>query len=310
MENISLAYAEIKSKLEKALSIASKYGKIIGFVSRFTPSRISDEGPILQFDVDPYEYFINHECVASAGNFLAVVDIKTCEIVSLRIKGIERKDVMAEARVPEAMGLKPKIDASGLITKARIYAEPLLAWNPETNEVKAVTYVIEPQSPVIKPKSEVLEKIIGLPNEGVVLGALTVNEVNFEYVKVKLPLRAFYQHILVLGTTGSGKTTFLKNLIISLLNAKDYKIDESLKPTVIVIDSTKDYLHTILEPKWEVIDPYLRKVEENLALYLMNGSWNVPQEITIILPITKYLISELCDNENIKDSEISVFGGL
>ena len=227
-DNVMRAYIEAKARLEKALKLASEYGEIVGFVSRFTPSKVDETSPLIQFDVDPYYYFLKFESIAITGTYLAAVDVKSGYVISLRVKGIERRDIMAEIGVPDTSGLTPKIDASGLITRARIKAEPLLAWNPETDEVKAATCVIEPQSPIIKPKPEILEKILGLPSEGVILGSLTMGEEVIEGAKVRLPLKAFYQHILVLGTTGSGKTTTVYSCInhikkpeISIITAEE-----------------------------------------------------------------------------------------
>ncbi len=291
--DIAKAYIEAKARLEKALKSASEYGEIVGFVSRFTPSRVDESSPLIQFDVDPYQYFLKFDSIAATGTYLAVIDVKSGHVISLRVKGVERRDIMAEIGVPDSSGLTPKLDASGLITRARVKAEPLLAWNPETDEIKAATCVIEPQSPVIKPKPEVLEKILGLPSEGVVLGSLTMAEEVVEGAKVRLPLKAFYQHILVLGTTGSGKTTFMKNLIVSLLNMKEYSIKPfNMKPTVIVIDSTRDYVHMMLDRLWEET-PNINLEHETKLARTIYGDIEPPSKVTVIVPVTKILIGKL-----------------
>lgn len=300
--DITKAYIEAKVRLEKALRDALEYGEIVGFVSRFTPSKADESSHLIQFDVDPYQYFTKFESIATTGTYLAAIDIKSGYVVSLRVKGVERRDLMSEVGVPDTSGLTPKIDASGLITRARVKAEPLLIWNPETDEVKAATCVIEPQSPIIKPKPRILEKILGLPSEGVVLGSLTMAENVIEGAKVRLPLKAFYQHILVLGTTGSGKTTFMKNLITALLNMKEYTIKPvNMKPTVIVIDSTRDYVHMVLDRLWEET-PNINLEFEAKLVESVYGDIKPPNKITIIVPVTRMLtekIHEYCKERNI-----------
>lgn len=289
LEELNKAYIEAKGKLEEALRRAEVYGKIIGFVSRLAPSRIGSDGSLVQFEVDPLEYFRSHEEVSVAGSYLATVDVKTGEIVSLRIKNVERRDVMSELGIPEAIALQTQLDASGLVTRARVIAEPLLAWNPENDEVKAAAYVIEPQSPIIKPNPEVFEKILGLPKEGVVLGLLAIGEKPLK-VKVKLPLHALYQHMLVLGTTGAGKTTFIKNFIVALLNKLNFSVEEGYEPTVVVLDSTKDYVHMVLESFWKQEKGF--ETEEFIAKEVFGDIKNV-SKATIVIPVTKQLCEKL-----------------
>lgn len=289
LEKLNEAYIEAKDKLEEALKKAKRYGKIVGYVSRFAPSRIGSEGSLVQFEVEPLEYFRSHEDVSIAGAYLAAVDVKTGEIVSLRIKSVERRDVMSELGVPEAIALQARLDASGLITRAKVTAEPLLSWNPERDEVKAATYVIEPQSPIIKPNPKVFEKILGLPMEGVIVGLLAVGERPLK-VKIKLPLHALYQHVLVLGTTGAGKTTFIKNLIYALLSELDFNVEENNKPTTIVLDSTRDYVHIVLENVWKQ-EPNMEQ-EKELAGTLFGNVKGINDAI-IIIPITKQLVENL-----------------
>lgn len=289
IEELNKAYIEAKGKLEEALKKAEKYGKIIGFVSRLAPSRIGSDGSLVQFEVDPLEYFRSHEEVSVAGSYLAAVDVKTGEVVSLRIKNVERRDVMSELGIPEAIALQTQLDASGLVTRARVVAEPLLAWNPEKDEVKAAAYVIEPQSPIIKPNPEIFEKILGLPEEGVVLGLLAIGEKPLD-VKIKLPLHALYQHMLVLGTTGAGKTTFIKNFIIALLNKLSFSVEEGYEPTIVVLDSTKDYVHMVLESVWKLEKNV--ETEEFIAEKVFGNIRNI-SKAKIIIPVTKQLCEKL-----------------
>jgi len=210
---------DIEEKLKKAIEFSEKIGRIVGFVSRTSPSLINEEGGYVVFDVDPVVYFQNYSMLAQAGSILGVVDIKTMNVVSLKVLSVERRDILAELDLPDMYYPLPHSEASGLLTKTRIKAKPLLAYNPEADELTVANYVIEPQSPVVLlTDTHIIQKIMGLPTTGVFLGYATIGDTPaFEgNAPLFLPLKAFYQHILVLGTTGSGKTTLTNTLLYEL----------------------------------------------------------------------------------------------
>jgi DNA helicase HerA-like ATPase len=75
---------------------------------------------------------------------------------------------------------------------------------------------VDPLSVVFRPSPEFIAKMLGLPREGILLGRLYAG--GFELpVEVRLPERAMYQHVLVVGTTGAGKTVLLKNMALSAI---------------------------------------------------------------------------------------------
>ena len=292
-------YKHVDRLLQKAEKIALEHGIIVGRVSRQAPSSINEEGGALIFDVDPEIYFNNYIDLAQSGGYLAVVDIKTGDIVSLQIIEVERRDVLSELQLPDFTLSLPLPEPTGLLTRTRVKAKPLLAYNPENGVVQAANYVIEPQSPIIKPlKPETVQRILGLPTEGVFLGYVTIGEAPIfnGLTPLFIPVKAFYQHILVLGTTGSGKTTLLKNLVASIYSGYKY---EGERPTIIVMDPNKDYVHLPLKPLWEKTPGINWDLEVDLARNISDYV-RKPNGIMIILPITQYVIDRL-----IHESEIT-----
>ncbi|MEM0380459.1 MAG: DUF87 domain-containing protein [Desulfurococcaceae archaeon] len=292
MENI---IKELEEKFEKAYRLANEYGEIIGWVSRTSPSSISEEGGLVIFDVEPAIYFKDFIEIASPGSYLAVVDIKTCHIISLNIVSVERRDLLAELDLSDMYISVPNREVSGLLTRTRIKAKPLLAYDTSTDSVFIANYVIEPQSPVIRLKSSrIISKILGLPDNGLFIGYVTTGDRPIFDSKaiLYLPLKALYQHVLVLGTTGSGKTTLLKNMISSINNNNSSNRGNI---TLLIMDPNKDYLTLFLKPTWDfsTLDSDLeKKMIENISSIISKTNG-----LTIILPLTKYSINNIINTE-------------
>ena len=71
-------------------------------------------------------------------------------------------------------------EAESIITNTVSEAEPLLAYDPDSGRLTMANFAIEPQSPVIIPKPEVLIPSLGLFNEGAlkesyIIGALVLS---------------------------------------------------------------------------------------------------------------------------------------
>ncbi|ABN70282.1 AAA ATPase [Staphylothermus marinus F1] len=285
--------AKLEKKFRKAVEIAEKYGDIIGWVSRTSPSSITEEGGIVIFDVDPATYFSNFIDIASAGSYLAVVDIKTEHIISMKVLGVERRDILAELDLPDMYISLPGREVSGLLTRTRVKAKPLLEYDPETGSVSIANYVIEPQSPVIKLRNPVvIQKILGLPTEGVFIGYVTIGDKPVFDIgaPLYLPLKTFYQHVLVLGTTGSGKTTLLKNMVTSLYSR--YNIRNEIDTTMIIMDPNRDYVTLPLKPRWEFSEGVDKELEQKI-LEKTKDKVKRPKGLVIILPITRYVIERI-----------------
>ncbi len=288
---------DLEKRIEKAIEIANEYGEIIGWVSRTSPSSIDEEGGLVTFDVDPTVYFNAFIDIASAGSYLAVVDIKTGHIISLRVVKVERKDILAELDLPDMNISLPRGEPTGLLTKTRVKAKPLLAYDPVSKVVSVANYVIEPQSPVIRPKKiDVIQKILGLPTEGVFIGYATVgdNPIFDAGAPIFIPLKAFYQHILVLGTTGSGKTTLLKNMIASIQSRYNFPKEQNV--TLIIVDPNRDYVTLPLKPTWVFGEGLNRVLEEKMIKYAVENV-SRPKGLVIILPLTSYVVERLVKTE-------------
>ena len=283
----------LEEKLQVAIKIASSLGEIVGYVSRTSPSLINEEGGYVVFDVNPVVYFQNFLSLAQAGSILGVVDIKSLNVISLKVITVERRDILAELDLPDMYAPIPHTEASGLLTKTRIKAKPLLAYNFETGEVLVANYVIEPQSPVVLLRDQsVIQKIMGLPQDGVFIGYATIGDIPAfgGNAQLFLPLKAFYQHVLVLGTTGSGKTTLLKNMIASMYCG--YNLPGQ-RASIIVFDPNKDYVAISLRPLWKTaIDVPGEELE--LAKRVESYVRGVPGVI-VVLPITRNVVEEYAE---------------
>jgi DNA helicase HerA-like ATPase len=160
--------------------------------------------------------------------------------------------------------------------------------------VSVANYVIEPQSPVIKPRDQhVIQRILGLPTNGVFLGYVTIGDKPIFDVEAPLflPLKAFYQHMIVLGTTGSGKTTLLKNVLTSIYSK--YKLSsEEANVSIIVMDPNRDYVSLPLKPIWEYGEGVDRDLEENILKKTLDKVKR-PKGLVIILPITRFVIENI-----------------
>ncbi len=77
---------------------------------------------------------------------------------------------------------------------------------------------VEIHSFVRFPEPGEVTKMLGLPRDGIHIGSLALPDGRpLPGEDVYLPETALRHHVLVVGTTGSGKTVFLKNLIYELL---------------------------------------------------------------------------------------------
>ena len=296
---------ELQSLLEenrrRAESIAKKIGlrgKIIGWVSPYEAAQVGGRGNYIRVIAEPDDYINEHDkkLIARSGAILAAVDLVTLEVISLRVVEVSRADHSSSFGESEALTPYPIVhDVGGLLTKPQITVEPLLAFKCKEveDEVKlyegrVADYVIEPRSPVVIPRPKYLERLVGIKGD-VVLGVYTIGEEPLlsegGVARVLIPFEALFSHTLILGTTGSGKTTFVKNLIKSLFNLKDKNI------AIVCVDDNGDYIQTIFDPVWDVEDE-VRSEEEELARQLYGSIKGLKEiNVNILVPITKYFIA-------------------
>ena len=273
----------LEEKARKAVEIAGKYGSLVGYVSRFSPVSVDLENATVVFDVDPSIYYSRLNDPSNPlyrmGSILAVVDPKTLHLVSVRVKEIRRLDELAGLGVDEPLGTPLHPDTSTLMTRTKIIGEILLEYDPVEEKAFPSNLSIEPQSPVIDPDPSVLARLLGLPGreDGVLLGSLSFNSIlvkNGE-IPLVLPYKVMLQHTLILGTTGSGKTTLVKNMIASTLN------DNPGKATV-VFDLNQDYIQLLLPPLQEP-----SRGEEAKVYHSLYRGVREPDSIVIVSPVSR-----------------------
>lgn len=272
-------------RVRRAEELAAEYGldpgtgtPIIGRVSRSIPARVEEGENIVVAELDPLLIFSEKEVllsVLSINTYLGIVDVKTGEIVVARLVGAERLDATYGAypssfEVPRVELEEPEPGA--LISTPRVHLRPILIYDPGTGENKQASYIVDPQSPVFIPNPERLPSLLGLPTgrDVAVVGALTVGDSPIILrsggrplgARVGIPFHALLKHVFVVGTTGAGKTTFLKNMVYSLTSSVEVS---GSRPVVMVLDANRDYLAAPFPPRWRFRDDLLGERERMLA---------------------------------------------
>jgi len=259
----------IETNMERAFQKAEKLGEVIGIVSRKTPSKLAQEYGVVVIEVDPATYYRVGTSL-SVGDYLIAVDIRTLKAVGLKVVSVSRADIVSEVRSMPAITLEP--DVEGLLTSAVLEAAPLL-----TEDSEPLGMPIEPQSPVVIPtNTDVLARVIGLPSQGLILGGLHTGSSSIAggRIPMYLPRTEVFKHMMIIGTTGSGKTTFVKNLI--------YSIHTSWPETMVaVVDAAGDYTQIALPPP---NCPEGHEIYVNSCRDLLE---RVPKWITVLVPIKR-----------------------
>ncbi len=285
---------ELARRFENAYALAGEAGSIVGRVSRYWEV-VSGPGSRVRIEVDPETYFRGYLApYQRVGDYLVAVDPKTRRLVLLRTTRIYRSDLLAAVGVePPISTYKPgsieSVEPLGAATLTLVEAEPLLEADPDLREppTPAVTS-LEPQSPVADPKPEVLARLLSLPGEGVLLGALSGpgGLVKRGLVPVRLPFKALLQHVLIVGTTGSGKTTLIKNMIASIYTGWSPR-----RPLVLVLDLNEDYVQVPFNPMREGLAS-LRSDPVYQGIY---KSVEPPHGELILLPASRDLLAGLAE---------------
>jgi DNA helicase HerA-like ATPase len=291
---------EIEERSGKAEEIARSVGEVVGRVSPYTESQTGAGGSEIRVLLEVDEYIRRKTLLAQPGAILAAVDLATLDVVSLKVVGVSRVDLYSMVGAREALTPYPIVhDPRGLLAKPQLLVEPLLAFRFDDGrllEGRAATYAIEPRSPVVLPKPEYLETLVGMRGE-VVLGAYTIGEepvmLGGRVARALLPFDDLFYHTFVVGTTGSGKTTFIKNLIKSLLN-----LNKGV--AVVCIDENGDYVQTVFDPRWELESEGAEKLEREIANQLYGGVGGL-KEITVLLPVTKHLAKGIASVEKLAE---------
>ncbi len=233
----------LEDMVARAYREAERHGRLIGRVSRYSEVR-TEAGGRVRVEVDPEVYYRVEGPHRRVGDYLVIIDPKTLNAVLARVAGITRLDEIAGLGVdPPLSPYTSSPDPQSLLTLTFIDVEPLLEAPLEGGPPAPAVSAIEPQSPVIDPEPGLLERLLHLPGEGVTLGALASpgGLVKGGRVPVRLPLKVFLQHVLIIGTTGSGKTTLMKNMAASMMSLSN-------PPLLVVMDLNQDFIQLPLEP--------------------------------------------------------------
>ncbi|AET34138.1 ATP-binding protein [Pyrobaculum ferrireducens] len=240
-------------------------GEKIGVVSA---SEVIAVGPQHRITVEiPFDVYAKH--LIKVGDLLLIETRVHKSLVLAQVSSIKRQHLAA------LLGIRaldaPIEDSQGLSTPAVIELEPLAECaSIENCDPVQPASPIDPLSSVYIPSSEVVAKMLGIPQVGVLLGKLYINkELD---VEVRLPPEAVFMHILAVGTTGAGKTTFLKNIALSAY--------WDLGITPIAFDFQGDFIHLTIPAQgaryrhlnrltvvWPVTRSFLHRESETLIRY-------------------------------------------
>ncbi len=224
---------------ELAIKLASN-GELVGHVTKAYPVEVLEGRRVVAIEVgfNDYMRFISRGLRVGIGSILAILNPLTKCLFLGTVVGYKREDLLSILNVPI---LNPPKDPTTIQTPLILYVD-LIAEGDLSSEgivegIRPPATPIEPNSPVFIPKPEVIMEMLGLPRDGVLVGYLrTGSDIRYD-IGVKLPLDTLYHHVLVVGTTGSGKTVLLKNIATSVV--REYG---GLRPLVIALDLQGDYV--------------------------------------------------------------------
>lgn len=265
----------IKDKIEKAKALAITLGVIVGRVARSIPNKVDEENYITNVIIDAPTYY-KYPFLGKMGVLLGAVDIKSLYFVLLRVVGYERSDVssllFSESPIISSNDTGEE-EPGSLISNVVVKCEMLTKVNVlESTEPEAADIVIEPQSPVIIPQPEIIERSLDTNRGLLKLGYLDNPS---SQVKVAISLDDLNYHMLLLGTTGAGKTSFVKDLIAGIYKAAD-------DTRALIFDATGDYYHIFLPP-----DRTNKTVKQSVSMFESLYSRMTDIDLGIIYPVTK-----------------------
>jgi len=265
----------IKDKIEKAKALAITLGVIVGRVARSIPNKVDEENYITNVIIDAPTYY-KYPFLGKIGVLLGAVDIKSLYFVLLRVVGYERSDVssllFSESPIISSNDTGEE-EPGSLISNVVVKCEMLTKVNVlESTEPEAADIVIEPQSPVIIPQPEIIERSLDTNRGLLKLGYLDNPS---SQVKVAISLDDLNYHMLLLGTTGAGKTSFVKDLLAGIYKAAD-------DTRALIFDATGDYYHIFLPP-----DRTNKTVKQSVSMFESLYSRMTGIDLGIIYPVTK-----------------------
>lgn len=232
-------------KLARTLAVSnSQTGEVVGRVSRVSPVEVDENEFVINVVVD-HEVYYKYPFLGRLGVLLAAVDIRTLSVVLMRAVGYQRKDANVVAVTSKDVAEVLEGDSEepgGLLTNVIVKCRPLTRVDVlDHNAVEVGDLVVEPQSPVVLPKAWLVEQALSLNRGSVKLGVLHESYSAGQEVVVSVDVSDLNYHALVLGTTGAGKTSFIKDLLSSLYISQP-------EDRAFVLDATGDYYNSFLPP--------------------------------------------------------------
>ncbi len=291
VKTIRAASERYRELLNLADRVASKLAQSLGNVTILGRVSMLEQigGDSVPVDIPPHVWVdISHRWpqILSPGYYVGIVDPKTLTLLIAVVEEARIASALAGLRgsgAPTYIGVEasssPVQAAAYHMVSLRLLVKPVLAVhlgaegaekiaNSDEPAVivaswKTATPMVppDPDSPVFIPKPELLETLLLAEHgDGVAVGALGVMDNLYvagdNVVPVRLPWKTLVKHMLVTGTTGSGKTSFVKNLLLNAVRTN--------KAVALVLDANGDYVAAALPgyvPE-ELLDSNRRKVLE------------------------------------------------
>jgi len=276
----------LKELLNLAEDIARKLSVndyVMGYVTRVRPVDVKEGRNLISIDVSFHDYLklgTEGGYLPGIGSILCIVNPIAKTLVLGIVRGFRREDLASIMNIPIPTPPKdPSTLQTPLILNLELIAEADI--REELSNIRPPATPIEPGSPVIIPKPNIVKEMLGVPKQGVLIGHLiSGSQIRYD-IDIRLPLDTFYHHILVIGTTGSGKTVLLKNIALSVI--REYSKED---PLIVAFDLQGDYL-TLTQPN--------RGPSNELRMY------EPLSEITVIIPVTKLVINHVRDVDRINE---------
>ncbi|ABM80510.1 ATP-binding protein [Hyperthermus butylicus] len=255
--------------MEEAERIAAKLAAAspLGLQGGMVVARVSVQQGQAGITVDmPPEAWVRlaHEIpeILSTGYYYLVIDPKTFNLIVAQLVAVERQPLLEAQRAPTTFVPLEKPHSMVVLSNVsplKLHLEPMLAVHldeeararlvkaGDPGEAAAVLEKLQPVaavappdpgSPVVIPHPDVLAALLA-HSEGVPVGALAVMDRVYvaggRAIPVRLTWSVLVKHVLVTGTTGSGKTSLVKNIMYAALN-----MDGEL--VAAVLDAGGDYV--------------------------------------------------------------------
>ncbi|WP_016730538.1 ATP-binding protein [Saccharolobus islandicus] len=245
--NLENVIDELRKKLDDAENEASKYGTIIGRVTRYESVSVN-ENELVGVDV-LFDNYQNSDI--KRGQYLAIRSIIKPIIMLGQVYSISRADALSRLGIRE---LTYPRDPSTIITTTYIALRPIAEM--EGDKIRPAVSPIDPQSPVFIPNPNLIERILRIPEKGIVIGKISSGGEEIE-AEVKLDQYALRHHTLILGTTGSGKTTLLKTIISS----------QDIDKSTLIFDRQGDFVNFLKDRKdFSVLMPVVEEPNSKVSI--------------------------------------------